>query len=416
MGDSCLIVGGGAAGLAAAAYFAKRGVPALLLERLPRVGKKILATGSGRCNLANRQMSPERYQKAGDFVRRMYTRTPPKDALDLLASLGLWFLEEEDRIYPRTKMASSVLDALRAPLERGCVRAETGVRVTGLSFSGGLWRAQAEDGRAFSAPFVLFCPGGSAAPKFGTDGTAARLAGKLGHTLIPAVPALVQLRCQNAALPSLKGLRAQAGAELFIGGVPAGKETGELLFTDYGVSGIPVMQLSGRAARALSGGQQVSLSLDLLPERPSFRSAADLRLRAAALHSADLAALLCGLFPRMLARAILREAGLSPEEAPETLPEEALSRLARVLHGFPLPVTGTLGFEHAQVTSGGVSLSQVSPETMESALCPGLFFAGEVLDADGPCGGYNLHFAFTSGLAAARAIEGRIAARKEESR
>ena len=415
MRESCLIIGGGASGLAAAAYLSSCGVPALLLERQNRVGKKILSTGNGRCNLSNLSMSPDRYGKAENFVRQVCSVTPPGDVLGLLARLGLLLSEEEGRIYPRTKMAATVLDVLRAPLESGTVCVETDVRVTDLSLSHGLWRAVSEDGRAFTAPFVLFCPGGSAGPKFGTDGSAMSIVQKLGHTLVPVVPALVQLRCRHTALPSLKGLRAHAGVSLLIDGSPAGQETGELLFTDYGVSGIPVMQLSGLASRALLEKRDVSLTIDLLPEQPAQDAALFLQNRISELHPADLTRLFTGVLPRMLARALLKECGFSPESPPEELTNETLLRLARVLHAFPFPVTGTMGFDHAQVTSGGVALSEVSPQTMESRLCRGLFFAGEVLDVDGPCGGYNLHFAFSSAMTAARAIaEHASRSRKDE--
>ena len=405
---SCLIIGGGASGLAAAAFFSAMGISAILLERLDRVGKKILSTGNGRCNLANRDMDPARYGKAEDFVRNMYAVTPPDKALSFLASLGLLFAEEEGRIYPRTMAAASALDILRAPLDHGTVHAETGARAMRLRFSRGLWRADTEDGRAFSAPFALFCAGGSAAPKLGTDGSAAILVRDLGHALVSAVPALVQLRCRHPALPSLKGLRARAALTLFINGSKVAEEKGELLFTDYGVSGIPAMQLSGAAARALSEKREVSLAVDLLPEITLAETEPFLRRRLRELLPADCSALFAGVFPRMLTRAVLRECGLAPEDPAENLTETALSGLARIIHAFPLPVTGTMGFEHAQVTSGGVRLSEVCPETMESRLCPGLFFAGEILDVDGPCGGYNLHFAFTSALTAAGEIARRL--------
>lgn len=411
---TCLIIGGGASGLAAAAAFSAHGIPALLLERLDRVGKKILSTGNGRCNLANREMHPDCYGKAEDFVRQMYGVTPPGEALSFLAGLGLLFSEEEGRLYPRTKAAASVLDVLRAPLSRGVVRAETGVRVTKLSFVQNAWHAVSEDGRAFSAPYVLFCPGGSAAPKLGTDGSAAALVRSLGHTFTPAVPALVQLRCRQAALPSLKGLRTNAGIRLQIDHSFAAEEAGELLFTDYGISGIPVLQLSGRAARALCEKRAVSVTLDLLPEVPWKETEAFLLKRLGELSPDDLSQLFTGVFPRMLTRALLRECTLTPEDPPEALTKDALSRLVQAIHAFPLPVTGTMGFEHAQVTSGGIRLSEVSPETMESRLCPGLFFAGEILDVDGPCGGYNLHFAFTSALTAARAIASHMGECRKE--
>ena len=415
MTTECLIIGGGASGLAAAARLRALGIPFVLAERLDRVGKKLLATGNGRCNCSNRNVTPAAYGKARPFADALFRFVPPRRVSAFLESLGVMLAEEEGRLYPRTMSAASVLDALREPLPGGTGRIETGARIVRLRRGNGLWEAAAEDGRTFSAASVLFACGGSAAPKFGTDGSAFELLAALGHPIVPPRPALVQLRCRHAALPSLKGLRIHAAPTLLVDGQAAAAEEGELLFAEYGVSGICVLQLSGAAADALSAGRTVSLSLDLLPELPAGDTAVWLRARLHTLRGRTLLSLFTGVFPRMLTQAVLRECGLRPDAPADQTGSDALQRLARTLRAFPLPVTGTLGFDHAQVTRGGAALHAVDPATMASRLCPGLYVAGEALDVDGPCGGYNLHFAFASALAAADAI-GRRASRKEDGR
>lgn len=403
--SDCIILGGGAGGLFACAYLASHGLNVTLVEKLDRVGKKLMAAGNGRCNISNTDMNPAYYGDAEAFVSGVYTAATPEDVLSFFAHLGLMTAVEDGRIYPRTMMASSVLDVLRAACDQPNVRLLTSCTAVSLvpSRRGG-WSVELDNGEGLFAPYVLSALGGSAAPHLGTDGSGARLLGDLGHTVTPLYPALVQLRCDHGALRSLKGLRAQAELTLLIDGKSAAQETGELLFADYGVSGVCVFQLSGMAARALGEHKSVSLSVNLLPEIPQDQTADWLDSRIHCLSGASALQLLSGVFPRLLAMAVLKEAGVSPDAASVRLTAKERTALAMAICAFTFKVTGTQGFKQAQVTCGGVSLDDVEPRTMASRLYDGLYIAGETLDVNGPCGGYNLHFAFASALAASRAI------------
>ena len=415
MQTDCVILGGGAGGLCAAAALGRRGLRVTVVERLPRVGKKLLATGNGRCNLSNLDMQPSHYGKAAPFVERVYAAVPPEEVAAFFASLGLMTAVEDGRVYPRTMAASAVLDVLRMACERYAVSMLTDTEVVALSPSRrGGWSVQLADGSGLFAPHVVAAMGGSAAPSMGTDGTGARLMQALGHEITPLYPALVQLkcihpalvqlRCSHPALKGLKGIRTQAELTLMIDGQAVLREAGELLLTDYGVSGVCVFQLSREAAPALAQGRSVRLAVNFLPEIPSLLPWLDARIRQ--LAPASLLALTTGVLPRLLAQTVIREARLSPDMPAEALSESEKQALCGALSAFPLVVTGTQGFANAQVTRGGVSLADVDPSTMASRLFDGLHIIGELLDVDGPCGGYNLHFAFAGALAAAKAIAG----------
>lgn len=402
----CIILGGGAAGLAACAALSRAGLRVTVVEKLDRVGKKIMAAGNGRCNISNADMNPAHYGEAKVFVSRVYAETPPDEVWSFFASLGLMTAQEEGRIYPRTMMASSVLDVLRRPCEQENVRLMTGCEVVSITPSRrGGWSVQLSTGEGLFAPTVLCALGGSAAPHLGTDGAGVRLLRELGHSAVPLHPALVQLKSNHNALRSLKGVRIPARLTLEIDHTPAAQETGELLFADYGVSGVCVFQLSRYAAKALDERRHVKLLIHLLPEIEDV--AAWLDARIAAMPESDALSLMTGVFPRLLTQAILKQAGCAPESIACRMNAADRSTLAQAISAFPLEITGTQGFKNAQVTAGGVSLKEVDPQTMASALYDGLYLAGELLDVDGPCGGYNLHFAFASGLTAAKAILSR---------
>ena len=409
MHTDCIILGGGAAGLTAAAALASSGLQVTVVERLDRVGKKILSTGNGRCNLSNSDMRAELYTPASSFVDQVYTATPPQDVLAFFDQLGLMTAEEDGRIYPRSMMAASVLDVLRIACERENIRiltGETAVSVT-PSRRGG-WSVQLQSGEGLFAPAVLCAMGGSAAPNLGTDGSGIRLLTTLGHRASPQLPALVQFKCAHPALKSLKGIRVQAALTLSANGQPIAEESGELLFQDYGVSGVCIFQLSRFAVRALHKKQRVQLSVNLLPEVPNAYAWLTERIDVRPQLTAS--QLLTGVFHRLLAQALLKEAGIAQDVPVSTLTSGDLQRLSKAISTLTFTVDGTQGFAQAQVTAGGILTDEVDPVTMQSRLFDGLYLAGEVLDVDGPCGGYNLHFAFASALTAARAIRAQLGA------
>ena len=403
MHTDCIIIGAGAAGLAAAAALSRAGVHVTLCERLDRVGKKLLATGNGRCNLSNADLRADFYGEAAPFVSSVYSTTPPAEAAAFFDDLGLLTASEDGRIYPRTMAAASVLDVLRAACNPDYVTTLTGCRIVSVNPSRrGGWSVQTEDGQGLFAPAVLCAMGGSAAPQFGTDGSGYAMLNDLGHTIAKPLPALVQLKCSHPALRSLKGLRTHCCVTLYIDKKETAREDGELLFADYGVSGVCIFQLSRIAARAIDARRDVRLRVNLLPEIGGMHDF--LTNRIAAHPEANAIALLTGALPRMLAQAAVKEANLPADMPASGFTDRQIAALASAISAFELPVTGTQGFANAQVTRGGVALDEVDPTTMASRLFDGLYIAGELLDVDGPCGGYNLHFAFASALTAAKAI------------
>lgn len=410
MKGQILIIGGGASGLAAALSAARQagGGRVVLLERLDRVGKKLLATGNGRCNLTNRDAAPRHYHTADpDRLAALLRRFSAEDALAFFAQYGLLCADEADgRVYPYCRQASMVLDVLRAALARAGVAEHCGCAVTELARQGGGFAARTADGRRFAGARVILAAGGCAAPQFGTDGAGFALARALGHSVRTPYPCLVPLRC--AAFPAgLKGLRAVCALSLERGGRCVRTESGEVQFAEYGLSGIPAMQLScllGPSADAV-------VRVDLFPAL-SFDALRDLlRGRCASDAFPTLETLLLGTVGRRLGGAVLKSCGLQPlSRASGGLSPAERDRLAAALKGWRFAVTGTLPWAQAQATGGGVPLSELEPETCASRVCPGAYLTGEVLDAVGECGGYNLHWAWATGVAAGRAAAASLRA------
>ena len=401
-----LIIGGGAAGLAAALTAAKTlpGEQITLLERLDRVGKKILATGNGRCNLTNMNAGPGHfYSNDKGLLRQALENMPPRQVLDFFGELGLLCQEEEEgRVYPYCKQASMVLDVLLLALERAKIDVQCGCTVTSIGRNKGKFTVKTADGRSFFADRVILTTGGKAAPKLGSDGSGYVLAQQLGHRCVPVYPALVALKCDMNGLGGLKGIRAQAGLTLMAGDHTLAQDVGEVQFAEYGLSGIPAMQVSGRLSR-LRKGEKCTALVDLFPQWQSDALFRYLKTRQKADPRGTLETLLLGTVHKRLAYAVLKSAGLQPLSRPcGTLTAAELHRLADMLKAWPFPVTGTQGWEFAQVAGGGIPLKEVNPSTMESTLVPGLYLAGEVLDVVGDCGGFNLHWAWCSGMRAAK--------------
>ena len=387
--NDVIIIGGGAAGLTAALSASKQGAPVTVLEAAPRVGRKILASGNGRCNLAN--LGAMRYNGDKALAEAVMEALPPAQVLAFFASLGLVTVEEAGgRVYPACGQAAAVLDVLRLTLDRQGVKVVCEAPVTKLERTKAGFRAATPQG-SFEARAVVAAFGGMAGGKLGHDGGPYQLLTKLGHTLVPPRPALTALVTEKKAVRGLSGLRLPARLTLCDGVKPVEAASGEALFTDYGVSGVCAMQLSRTAGELLNRGKQPMLYLDFSPmlgltlriyDRVEAGDPfANVPLLLACLkerqHTLPREALLTGLAPRLLAE-----------------------RLKGLALPFPAPVVGVRGMENAQVTAGGIRGSEFDPKTLQSRRCPGLFAAGEALDVDGDCGGYNLQFAFASGLIA----------------
>ena len=397
-----LIIGGGASGLAAALAAAEvlGGQRVAVLERLDRVGKKLLATGNGRCNLTNRNAAPEHYHTAHPGrLARMLERVPPEAALDFFAGLGLLCDTQPDgRVYPYCYQASMVLDVLRAALERAGVSAVCGQTAARFCRDGGGLAVETQEGNRYRAARVILAAGGGAAPQFGTDGAGYALARGGGHSVRTPYPCLVPLRC--AAFPAgLKGLRANGVLTLLDAGRPLRAARGEIQFAEYGLSGIPAMQLSCLLPQA----RQPQAAVDLLPQLSIEEVRGMLEARCQSSAFPTLETLLLGLVGKRLGYTAMKACGLQPlSRASAGLSPAERGALAETLKNWRFAVTGTLPWAQAQATGGGVPLCEVD-ENGASRKCPGLYLVGEVLDAVGECGGFNLQWAWATGIAAGRA-------------
>ncbi len=389
-----LIIGGGAAGLTAAICAARQGAKVTVLEKMDRVGKKILATGNGRCNIMN--MGPHRYHGGEAFANEVLVHADVRRVAAFFESLGLTLREEEEgRVYPASGLASSVLDVLRLGCARHQVEVVCGVPVSRIVKHNGAWAAFAVD-KQYAADAIIVAGGGEAAPKLGSDGSAYALLASLGHRLVAPRPAITQLKTETEPIRGLNGIRAQAEVWLTRNNEILKREKGEILFTEYGVSGVAAMQL----ARDSAG---TTLHMNLLPainiEETDLFSA--LLRRAELFTNAPLEQFFSGWLHARLGMALLKRAGVGPlSRTCSSLSSKEISALAALIADFPLAVTGVQGFDSAQVTAGGIDTSGFDPSSMASRLAKGLYAAGEVLDVDGDCGGFNLLFAWASGILA----------------
>lgn len=400
-----VIVGGGASGISAALSAARRApkdTRITLLEGLDRVGKKILATGNGRCNLTNEEITPEHYHSGRpELLAPLLAEMPPQRTLEFFRSLGLYCSAEEmGRVYPHARQASAVLDTLTLALEGAGIQTVCSAKIKHIARKGGAFLLTAQDGRTVRADALILAAGGRAAPAQGTDGSGLTLARQMGLECTPVYPCLVALKCGGGAAKGLKGIRSRGQVRLLRRGKTAGVESGEIQFTDYGLSGIPVFQLSCLLGPDPAGAE---LAVDLLPEWDQAELARWISAQARRYPSAPLERFLPGLVHKRLLFAVMKSVGISPLSRPaSSLSPRETAALAGALKDWRFPVEGPLSWEQAQVTGGGVSLAELDGR-FGARRCPGLFLCGELLDVAGDCGGYNLHWAWCSGLSAGAA-------------
>lgn len=403
------IVGGGAAGLAAAVRAARLGAEVVIFEGGDRVGKKILATGNGKCNLGNTRIGPEHYfSSCPERVAACLAQFGERETVAFFESLGLLVKQKNGGLYPVSEQAASVLDVLRYALERDpaiSVRLQSRIDRIGREEKTGkllLWSGK----EAFRFDRVILACGGMAAPKTGSDGNGYRLAKQLGHRIVPTVPALVQLKCREDWFQAVAGVRADAALTV-CGAKERIAERGELQLTDYGISGIPVFQMSRSVNYLLQKQREVAVTIDFLPDIPREHFAETmLKKREQLLAGSTVETYFAGLLHKKLMLLFIRLAGLKPSESAAHADREKLKKVLGFCRELTVHVTGSNSYEQAQVTAGGVSLDEVT-ENLESLKEPGVFFAGEILDVDGRCGGYNLHWAWCSAHLAAQGAVGK---------
>lgn len=400
-----LIIGGGASGMMAALTAAERpGVAVTLLERHARVGRKLLATGNGRCNLTNLDLAVTHYHGAQpEFVRPALTRFGLDETLGLFRSLGLLTVADElGRVYPLSDHASSVLDVLRFALETRGVNVVCSCDIIEIKKKARGYEAVSATGERYFGDKLIVAAGGCAGKKLGGTKSGYHLLGMLGHSCTALSPSLTQIKTDPTYVRPLKGVRADALVQLRQNGRTLQQEAGEIQFTDFGLSGPVAFSLS-REAGLLDGAE---LTLNFLRAYAPEDVAALLRQKRAAMGQLPAAELLSGMLHARLGGVIVRRALGAPSGPASSLTDADLAQIARQLRHFALPVTGLNGMENAQVTAGGVPAAEFDPQTLESRLAPGVFATGEVLDIDGDCGGYNLQWAWSSGRLAGMLGEG----------
>lgn len=397
-----IVIGGGASGMAAALSAAKNGNKVLILERQNRVGRKLLATGNGRCNLTNMNMDLGFFHsQQPEFFRSVLTRFDTKKTLELFHALGLVTVAESSgRVYPLSDQAGSVVDVLRFALDAAGVTVMTGCEVSAVyPLQTGF--EVVTDTERYTADKVIICCGGMAGSKLGGVKLGYDLLKNLGHSVTKLYPSLVQIKTDDTYVKSLKGVRADAAVTLYQGSSVIAKSSGEVQFTEYGVSGPAIFEIS-RAASVNKGG--LAVHLDLLRSMTADDIRALISRRIEVMPDLTAENLLTGILHNRLGRIVLRSVGFDLNRPVTSFDLREIGSIVDAIKSFTLEIIDTLSFESAQVTAGGAKTDQFDPETLESRIVPGLYAAGEVLDVDGDCGGYNLQWAWASGWLAGMTI------------
>lgn len=396
MSNAVAIVGGGAAGLTAAIFAAQNGKEVTVYESGERVGRKILATGNGRCNMTNINADINNYHGNNTkFLLGAINKFWVEETIAFFENLGiLTKTEERGKVYPYSDQASAVLDVLRFRLEELNVRIVTGFEVESVKKNGNRFELVSYNGKTACAEKVIIAAGGRAAPNLGSKGRGYELLKCFGHKITDLKPSLVQLKTDTDVVKKLKGIKLNA-----IVSIGSQSEYGEVLFTDYGLSGPAVFSLTSRMKN------DKKLSLDIMYNYTLHQIRDIINARICNNPKMRLENFFVGMLNKKLGQALLKSIGIEPlSRYAVTLNEYEISMLCETLKKWEFNIKGTMSWNNAQVTKGGAVTDEFSPSTMESRLVKGLYAAGEVLDIDGDCGGYNLQWAWSSGYLAGSSV------------
>lgn len=392
MSYSIAVIGGGASGMMAAITAAKKGAHVTILEKNSRLGKKILSTGNGRCNLSNKNASLANYHgKNVEFMKAVINNFWVFDTLNFFSDLGLLTKEEENgKIYPYSNQASAVLDILRFEIERLKIHIKYEFEAEKIVTKQNGYKITSFSGHTVYADRVIIAAGGKAAPDLGSSGSGYPLCKMLGHSVTPLSPSLVQIKTETDFVKSLKGIKTDATVT-----IGEKSSSGELLFTEYGISGPCVFNISS----VLSETNEQFLTIDLMPDIDRdeiFKILIKKRDYGLCFEN-----FFVGVLNKRIGMAIFKYLGLVPlSRNSSELTDNDILNISASVKNIKLKIEGTLSWNNAQVTSGGVDVLGVNPETLESLYNQGLYFCGEILDIDGDCGGYNLQWAWSSGYIA----------------
>jgi len=398
-----IIIGGGASGMMAAISARRLGAKVTILERNPRIGKKILATGNGRCNFTNININRSCYfGENPHFVESALANFGVQKTIDFFEQLGIAHkVEELGKVFPMSDQASSILDVLMYELNRLGVNIICEAFVKRVIKHNNNFQIELENGTKYMGDKVIMATGGKAMPSSGSDGNGFELAKEFGHTITDIFPGLVQLKLEGSFFKQIEGVKFVGTAEIIDQNKTAAKERGDILFGNYGVSGPPILQVSRKAGELLKESKEAILKITLIDQISKKDLEKLLVNRFQNSSGKTLEFSLVGLINKRLIPVLLKEAGFKElKSSAANLSAKELDKIINILTDWRLKVKGTKSWPSAQVTAGGVATREINPTTMESKIVPGLFFAGEIIDVDGKCGGFNLQWAWTSGFIA----------------
>ncbi|GFZ33365.1 flavoprotein [Clostridium zeae] len=404
-----VVIGGGASGLLAAITAKDYGADVAIIEGTDRVCKKILTTGNGRCNISNSLIGfPfENYHSENpNFFSYSLNNFSVEDTKNLFLLLGLPIVElEKGKMYPQSLQASSVVDILRFAIEDRNIPVYNSFKVKKIVHNDDIFKLSTSDlslGTISCGKVILAC-GGKSAHKTGSDGSGYNLASHLGHSIIEPIPALIQLKLDHRSLKALSGIKFDGFSEVIVDGISLRKEFGEILFTDYGISGPPILQLSRIASYSLSKNKEVVISVDMMPGKSTEDLHNFFEAHWSMVSHRTLMESFIGVINKKLVPILLKEAGIQDIHKPcYSLDWKEKNNIINLLKNWSFKCIGTNGFDSAQVTAGGINTKEVDSKTLQSKIVPNLYFCGEILDVDGDCGGFNLQWAWSSGVLAGK--------------
>lgn len=398
-----IVIGGGAAGIMAAISAKDSGYDVSIIERNDRIGKKILVTGNGRCNITNENINETRYHSQNNgFFKYALNKFTKDNTIDFFSMLGLPLTTlEAGKMYPMSLQASSVLDILRLALEDRDIPVHTNSKIVKIEKANGSFKLYDSNGEIYECDKVILACGGESAPKTGSDGFGFKLGLSMGHSIVKPLPAIVQLKLAYNSLRALSGIRFDANAQIFVDNELKRSEFGEILFTDYGISGPAILQLSRIASLGIEESKNITLQIDILPNIGEDKIQEFFENHWGMLYYRSVFDSLVGIIHKKIIPVLLKEANVSNiHKQCCDLTWEEKSNILRLLKKWNFVVSGTNSFENSQVTAGGISTKEIDPKTLQSKIVPGLYFCGEILDVDGDCGGFNLQWAWSSGFLA----------------
>lgn len=398
-----VVIGAGASGMMAAITAARSNKRVCIIEKLNKPGKKLLATGNGKCNFTNENMSVDCFGGDSVFINHILEYFSVQDCLSFFHSIGIYPKNKNGYYYPNSEQAVSIVNALVNELERLQVSVCLETLVKDIYPEKSHVIVETNKGQ-FAGRKLIIATGLLAAPKLGSDGSMFEIIKGLGHRFQPILPVLCGFTCKTIDFKKVSGVRAHGTVTAFVDGIKVAEDTGEIQFTNYGLSGIPIFQISRYLSKGIYNKSKVEVEVNLLPTFDRKQLLDELSYRKLIGMNQSIDYLLNGLVHEMLSDVVLSKAHLDKSMFASSLTEKDIDEIAKALQELRVVVTNYRDFEFAQVCTGGIPVSDIDIDTLESKLVKNIYFTGELLDVDGICGGYNLHFAWATGLMAGRAI------------